>query len=171
MAFSPRPWGWSAHGHGTAVQPSTHVFSPRPWGWSAVSDANPGGIGNWFSPRPWGWSYSGPSLLNGFADWCSPHARGDGPGNLPSAVIFRPRFSPRPWGWSETPRAVAGRSVRRSPHARGDGPELLAPFPVGPCFPHARGDGPRMRTPVATWMSFSPRPWGWSGETSLLNKD
>ena len=30
-------------------------------------------------------------------------------------------------------------------------------------FPHARGDGPRKEQGNEYHLSFSPRPWGWSG--------
>src|SRR5450756_852461 len=30
-------------------------------------------------------------------------------------------------------------------------------------FPHARGDGPLRRGAIHADLSFSPRPWGWSG--------
>ena len=92
-----------------------------------------------------------------------PHARGDGPSNV-LPVLADVGFSPRPWGWSGGDRPRLG-------------PLHVFPTPVGmvrvSCpgtswagrFPHARGDGPNPATIDAQRALFSPRPWGWSGDS------
>ena len=71
-------------------------------------------------------------------------------------------FSPRPWGWSVKPFPLRIEAT-------------LFPTPVGMVrvlflahrrfwsFPHARGDGPIPPLTAQPITTFSPRPWGWSG--------
>ena len=134
--FSPRPWGWSVENSGKL---DTLTVFPTPVG--MVRDLLPDGSGC----------------------GCFPHARGDGPrrGDRHDRC---PEFSPRPWGWSALHhRGFRNRGVFPTPV----GMVRFSRFATGAFmrFPHARGDGPLCRKKTQRNRKFSPRPWGWSGET------
>ena len=145
--------------HFSRVQSRT--FSPRPWGWSG----RPGRIVRALLvfPTPVGMVRRNKFFTPSMA--CFPHARGDGP-QFPNKQYPEKRFSPRPWGWSviwsypseaervfPTPVGMVRKRARHHELLRG--------------FPHARGDGPPFYWKAPALPSFSPRPWGWSGESGF----
>ena len=79
--------------------PPALAFSPRPWGWTAVGGTQMASF-NVF-PTPVGMDRRSDSPARKPASF--PHARGDGPN--PSPVVHPTGlFSPRPWGWTEDRR-------------------------------------------------------------------
>ena len=163
IRFSPRVWGWSAHGvRGLTKEPrfphacgdgpnySQHLpeweeFSPRVWGWSGEP-----AIAR--SPR-----YVFPTRVGmvravgrlGASERRFPHACGDGPASTTSgndAFVF----SPRVWGWS----VVLSDGLLRLRR-----------------FPHACGDGPHPDWACNYAREFSPRVWGWSVRPASVRLD
>ena len=148
-----------ARGDGPRLYDSTLpriAFSPRPWGWSAcyrlrrrrgrVFPTPVGMVRAWRRPGRGATSF--------------PHARGDGPTPINGMQIVE-RLSPRPWGWSVGNDCLAGQQrvfptpvgmVRRTAHSTN---QVAS-------FPHARGDGPGGGLGCHPSKLFSPRPWGWS---------
>ena len=138
------------------------AFSPRPWGWSAMMLIL--FLAFAVFPTPVGMV---PAETSRFTEPMGfPHARGDGPHRFVSLNCCTV-FSPRPWGWSPgrdkyrmavdvfpTPVGM----VRRRHHG---GCTIHS-------FPHARGDGPTTDGESGWWDEFSPRPWGWSLKSQHL---
>ena len=163
IGYSPRTWGWTAERHHrphrTLVFP-THVGMDR-----LHHDIS--------------------NLLAGI-----PHARGDGP-MTPSSSRGRFAYSPRTWGWTvQSPDEQTGGNVfpthvgmdrgRGScasiaggiPHARGDGPQPASRSARSiASIPHARGDGPKAWQAKAVVAAYSPRTWGWTGDTLHFHSD
>ncbi len=130
---SPRTWGWTGQGMGSAVGVlafPTHV-----------------GMDRWIPKK----IEIGTSV---------PHARGDGP---TTGVTNPPDLarSPRTWGWTAH-RPIMRIPPRAFPTHVGMDRSLAAAESPQQCVPHARGDGPARRLVKPAWYMRSPRTWGWT---------
>ena len=139
-------------------------YSPRPWGWTERHDQRR--VWDPVFPTPVGMDRGGASAR--LRSCRIPHARADGP-DIRDELGDLKQYSPRPWGWT-------GRT-----QGRGRGCEVF-PTPVGmdrrlsagpcrnSCIPHARGDGPQMMWHSSYGGWYSPRPWGWTGRSSPIDR-
>ncbi len=181
LECSPRPRGWSVSPGGNRRKRSV---LPAPAGMvrarqrrSRTAGRAPRARGDgpgsctgtataaWCSPRPRGWS--GRSAPAGTRLSSAPRARGDGP-PFDRTVVSHMLCSPRPRGWSAI---VSARGMVR--------PVLPAPARMvrngstrrrgGWRAPRARGDGPPIGAAVSCRSACSPRPRGWSSESSRHN--
>jgi hypothetical protein len=130
---SPRPRGWSHHGHRRDLQPGV---LPAPAGM--------------VPKRPWTGGYR----------WRAPRARGDGPVR-PTRIGWSATCSPRPRGWSRAAHGHrVGQRVLPAP--AGMVPTFRTSWRTSSGSPCTRGGGPVREWPADCARSCLslPRPWG-----------